>query len=142
MRGSQKGFTLIELMIVVAIIIILAAIALPQYQHYVNKAKFTEVIAAAAPHKISVELCSMEVGIEEIKECKSGQNGIAAVFTKNEKEDIGHVGAIEVLDGKIIVTADKNFGHKEKPTYELIPKFTSTTMAWRIGGTCKEAKLC
>ena len=48
----QSGFTLIELMIVVAIVAILAAIALPAYQSYTKRAKFSEVIAAVGPAKI------------------------------------------------------------------------------------------
>ena len=47
-RSMQKGFTLIELMIVVAIIGILAAVALPAYQDYTKKAKMAEVILAAS----------------------------------------------------------------------------------------------
>jgi type IV pilus assembly protein PilA len=139
MHKTQRGFTLIELLIVMVIIVILAAIALPQYQNYVNKAKFTELVAAAAPHKIAVELCSMEV---EIEECDSGQHGITGKYTKPEDDTTGHVGAIEVVDGVINITADKNLGHSVRPTYVLTPNFNSAFMAWRIGGTCREAKLC
>lgn len=51
---NQKGFTLIELMIVVAIIAILAAIALPAYSDYTKKAKVSEVILAASALRTSV----------------------------------------------------------------------------------------
>ncbi|WP_421153969.1 pilin [Aeromonas dhakensis] len=54
---KQSGFTLIELMIVVAIVAILAAIALPAYQTYTKKARFTEVISAAGPAKTAIEVC-------------------------------------------------------------------------------------
>lgn len=57
MKSLQKGFTLIELMIVVAIIGILAAVALPAYQDYTKKAKVSEVVLAAS----SARTCISEI---------------------------------------------------------------------------------
>ena len=57
MVKTQKGFTLIELMIVIAIIGILAAVAVPQYSQYTKRAKFSEVKIAVSPIKSAVEDC-------------------------------------------------------------------------------------
>ena len=73
-RNGQSGFTLIELLIVVAIIGILAAIAVPSYQNYTRKAKFSEVVAAVAPFKLGVEQCFQEQG--SLANCTNGSNGV------------------------------------------------------------------
>ena len=70
-RGAQAGFTLIELMIVVAIIGILAAVALPAYQDYTVRAKVSEAILQAAPAKLAVA------------ETASSQGGLASVTSTN-----------------------------------------------------------
>lgn len=62
MNTMQKGFTLIELMIVVAIIGILAAIAIPQYQNYVTRAKYQDGSAALESIKTATALCIQENG--------------------------------------------------------------------------------
>lgn len=68
MKKIQKGFTLIELMIVVAIIGILAAIALPAYNNYTDKAKFSEAVMALSPVKTALGTCA------QTGECISGTN--------------------------------------------------------------------
>ena len=62
MKRMQQGFTLIELMIVVAIIGILAAVALPAYQDYTTRAKVSEVIVMASPAKLAVAETASSLG--------------------------------------------------------------------------------
>ncbi|MGL5662155.1 MAG: pilin [Aeromonas sp.] len=77
---KQSGFTLIELMIVVAIVAILAAIALPAYQTYTKKAKMTELVAATGAVKTAVEVCAQtKATTSNFKtSCINGQPGIPA----------------------------------------------------------------
>ena len=74
MKQTQRGFTLIELMIVVAIIGILAAVAIPAYSNYTKKAKFTEVTQATQAMKSALEACQADMG--DLTECINGSNGV------------------------------------------------------------------
>ena len=74
--SHNKGFTLIELMIVVAIIGILAAVALPAYQSYTQHARYTEVILATTPYKTALGLAIQMGRITTLTGADSGTNGI------------------------------------------------------------------
>ena len=96
---AQQGFTLIELMIVVAIIGILAAVAIPQYKDYTAKAKAGNALTSVDSLKTAVGLCAQETG--DVTQCDAGSNGIPAnADFKATKE----VASVTVTDGVIEVT--------------------------------------
>ena len=75
-KSVKKGFTLIELMIVIAIVAILATVAIPSYQNCTKKAAVSELLQASAPLRSEVELCIYNTG--SVENCTGGKNGIQA----------------------------------------------------------------
>ncbi len=139
MKKQQSGFTLIELMIVVAIIGILAAVALPAYQDYTKRAKFSEVVIGTSGIKTAVELCAQDLGT--VTGCNGGTQGNGWSIVNVAAGAPGYVDSISTTNGVITATADNANGLAGE-TYILTPTFAGGKVTWAKSGTCVAANIC
>ena len=145
---KQSGFTLIELMIVVAIIGILAAVALPAYQTYTAKARFSEVILATSPAKTAIELCIQ--GGNAMAACADGGAtaagaAVAGALTGAADADQVNTVAITAATGDITVTPVASNNIAATDTYILNPTVTANnSINWDVDATsgCLATGLC
>ncbi|MFA6061192.1 MAG: prepilin-type N-terminal cleavage/methylation domain-containing protein [Gallionella sp.] len=133
--NSQKGFTLIELMIVVAIIGILAAVAIPAYSNYTKKAKFIEVTQSTAALKSALEVCAADQS--GFTNCTAGSNGVPADITTTNGKVASLTTTGNTATAAVITATAITGSGLSGETYTLTGAFDAVKgVSWTVGGTC------
>lgn len=125
MKKIQQGFTLIELMIVIAILGILLAIAIPAYQDYTIRAKVSEGLNIATPVKLAVAETRQASSTWPTTNAEAGvANTIASTFVESVE-----VGA----DGVITITYRNIHSEVDNETITLTPTLVTSNVQWTCG---------
>lgn len=131
----NSGFTLIELMISVAIIGIISAIAIPQYVDYTQRTKISGALQATTKTKTTVALCFQNVG--NITSCDGGTNDIPVDVPANDNGNtIAFINQLTTLDGVITLETTAVDSSSNRLTLTLQPNTAQQGIVqWAISGT-------
>ena len=128
MKRVQQGFTLIELMIVVAIIGILAAIAIPAYQDYTIRAKVSEALNMASAAKASVSEFRLSMNRWPAVNASAGVSPAGSIKSK-------YVNSLTIAAGVITVAVNPTSTGAGAGNVVLTPSFANSTVDWTCTGT-------
>ncbi len=134
---SNNGFTLVELMIVIAIIGILASVAIPAYQTYTKRSQFTEVVLATTPFKNAIETGVQTGRITSLVGVNDGASGIPVGLNAT-----GVITSVDVVNGVIQAVSTLTNSGGTALTYTLTPNGVTPPIQWTSAGNCKAASIC
>lgn len=137
MHKQQSGFTLIELMIVTAIIGILVSVALPAYDLYRNRARFSEAILAIGFFRAAIIVQAQADRFNSLADVDAGTNGIPPTQAQT-----ANAHGISVVDGVITVTWKADGTDLAGNTYTLTAETVDPPITWVSGGTCVAGGYC
>lgn len=134
---NQLGFTLLELLVVIAVIGVLASLAVPRLQSQVQKARFLNVINSTAPFKAGVEICFQKTGT--LAGCTAGTNEVPA--------NVGLAGADDsiIVGNSGVITARGSAASGFQGVVQdltLTPTNAGGGLTWVVGGSCLTSNFC
>lgn len=150
LEKNQKGFSLVELMVVIGIVSLLVLVALPSYRNFILKAEFIETKMAVSAVKVSLEVCVQTLGLAGAKFCRQSSHGIpganpaaAGIVGVKLTSDI-YTKLTPPAEGDklaITATAPTDSGTKEQ-TYTLTGTLTANGRIDWDNGSCSKSELC
>ncbi|MDP1526684.1 MAG: pilin [Rhodocyclaceae bacterium] len=134
MRKVQQGFTLIELMIVVAIIGILAAVALPAYQDYMVRSKMSEVILAGSSGRTAVSETFSQKSTMNLTQASMGVQNLTSKYVAS----VGYTGTSDTVGDIIVTTASVASSGLPADAADkvVVLRGTANATTGQVGWTC------